>query len=174
VLGGKEETEERLIISSTLDAIENSTGQRPLGWLSPALQETFNTPDILSELGVKYLCDWCCDDQPFPMKVKKGTMISVPYSLELNDIPAFIDQNLTPPQFCEMIIDQFDTLYKDGAETARVMCIALHPFLIGQPFRIGWLDKALQHIRSHENVWFARGRDIAAWYYEKYLGFEFP
>jgi len=174
LLGGKKEAEERSIISSTLDAIEQRIGQRPLGWLSPALQETFNTPDILAEQGVKYLCDWCCDDQPFPMKVAKGTMISVPYSLDLNDIPAFIDRHLTPAQFYEMIIDQFDTLYGEGIDQAHVMCIALHPFLIGQPFRIGWLDKALRHIKSHEGVWFARGRDIAQWYYERYLGLQFP
>jgi allantoinase len=174
LLGGKGEAEERSIISTTLHVIEKSCGQRPLGWLSPALQETFNTPDILSEEGVKYVCDWCCDDQPFPMNVKKGTMISVPYSLELNDIPAFIDHHLTPAQFREMIVDQFDTLYREGAEQARVMCIALHPFLIGQPFRIGWLDKALKYIKGHEDVWFVRSRDIAAWYYEKYLGLPFP
>jgi len=169
LLGGKSEAEERSIVSATLDAIEKSSGERPLGWLSPALQETFATLDILAEEGVKYVCDWCCDDQPFSMRVRKGTMISVPYTLELNDIPAFLDHHLTPVQFYEMIVDQFDTLYREGEEQASVMCIALHPFLIGQPFRIGWLDKALQHVRACEDVWIARGRDIAEWYYEKYL-----
>lgn len=145
---------------------------RPRGWLSPELMETFNTPDILAEEGIKYLCDWCNDDQPFPMKVKRGSLISIPYSLDINDIPVFIDQHLTPRQFYEIIKDQFDTLYQEGINQARIMGIGLHPFLIGAPFRIGWLDKALQHIKSHKDVWFATGWEIANWYYENYMDIE--
>jgi allantoinase len=170
LLGGRTESEERQIIRTTLDVIEEAVGERPIGWLGPALQETFNTPDILAEAGIKYLCDWCCDDQPFQMKVKKGTLISIPYSLDLNDIPAFLMHHMTAEQFYQMIRNQFDTLYEEGASLPRIMCIALHPFLIGQAYRIGWLDRALQHIKSHENVWITQGCEIAAWYYEKYLG----
>jgi peptidoglycan/xylan/chitin deacetylase (PgdA/CDA1 family) len=170
LLTGLSEAEERQIITTTLDVITKAIGERPLGWLSPALQESFGTPDILAENAVKYLCDWCCDDQPFPMKVKNGSLISVPYSLDLNDIPAFIGQKLTPQQFYEMIKDQFDTLYREGVDQARVMCIATHPFLIGMPYRIGWLDKALEYIKAHKDVWFTTSGAIASWYYEKYLG----
>ncbi|MFC1910566.1 polysaccharide deacetylase family protein, partial [Chloroflexota bacterium] len=170
MLGGSSEEEERRIIRTSLDVIAGTTGKRPLGWLGPALQETFKTPDILAEEGVKYVCDWVSDDQPFRMNVKKGTLISVPYSVDINDIPSFIYYHKTPQQFHDMIKDQFDTLYKEGAEQARVMCISLHPFLIGQPFRIGWLDKALQYIKSHEDVWCTTSGDIAGWYYEKYMG----
>jgi allantoinase len=170
LLGGKSEAEERQVISTSLEAIGRAVGETPLGWLGPALQETFRTPDILAEAGIKYLCDWCCDDQPFPMKVKTGTLISVPYSIDLNDIPAFVYHHITSEQFFQMIKDQFDTLYREGLSQARVMCIALHPFLIGQAYRIPWLDRAIQHIRSHEQVWFATGREIAGWYYENYLG----
>jgi allantoinase len=169
LLSGLSETEEKQIITTALDVITKAVGKRPLGWLSPALQETFNTPDILAENGVKYLCDWCCDDQPFPMKVKKGSLISVPYSLDLNDISAYIIQHLSPQQFYEMIKDQFDTLYQEGAKQARVMCITTHPFLIGMPYRIGWLDKALEYIKSHKDVWFTTSGEIASWYYENYM-----
>ena len=148
LLGGKTESEERQIIHTTLDVIEEAVGERPIGWLGPALQETFNTPDILAEAGIKYLCDWCCDDQPFQMRVKKGTLISIPYSLDLNDIPAFLMHHVTAEQFYQMIRDQFDTLYAEGATEPRIMCIALHPFLIGQAYRIGCLDRALQYITS--------------------------
>jgi len=172
LLGGKQEAEEREIINTTLDVIEKAVGERPIGWLGPALQETFNTPDILAEAGVKYLCDWCCDDQPFQMKVRNGTLISVPYSLDLNDIPAFLMHHMTAEEFYRMIRDQFDTLYREGSSQPRIMCIALHPFLIGQPYRIGWLDKALQHMRLHKDVWYTQGREIAAWYYRDYLGME--
>lgn len=169
LLSGLSEAEERQIITTTMDVITKAVGKRPLGWLGPALQESFNTPDILAENGVKYLCDWCCDDQPFPMRVKKGSLISVPYSLDLNDIPAFIMQKLTPQQFYEMIKDQFDTLYREGVDQARVMCIAIHPFLIGMPYRIGWLDKALEYIKAHKDVWFTTSGEIASWYYENYM-----
>lgn len=170
LLTGLSDAEEREIISTTLDVIERSAGKRPLGWLGPALQESFNTPDVLAEQGVRYLCDWCCDDQPFPMNVKKGSLISLPYSVDLNDIPAFIGQKMTAPQFYEMIKDQFDTFYREGSEQARVMCIALHPFLIGMPYRIAWFDKALEYIKSHEDVWVTTSGEIAGWYYENYMG----
>ncbi len=170
LLSSLNDAEERQNITTTLDVITKAVGQRPLGWLGPALQETFNTPDILAEEGVKYLCDWCCDDQPFPMKVKKGNLISIPYSTDLNDIPAFVNHHLTPEQFYEMIKDQFDTFYQEGVNQARVMCIAVHPFLVGLPFRIGWLDKALKYITSHDDVWLATSGEIAKWYYENYMG----
>ena len=170
LLGGMSEGDERQIISTALEVVRRAVGEPPLGWLSPALQETFNTPDILAEAGIKYLCDWCCDDQPFRMNVKKGTLISIPYSTDLNDIPAFVYHHRTPQQFYQMIKDQFDTLYQEGASQARVMCIALHPFLIGQAHRIGCLEKAFQYIKSYKDVWFTTSREIAAWYYENYLG----
>lgn len=169
-LNGKSEEEERRIITTTLDVIAEATGRRPLGWLSPALQETFKTPDILAEAGVRYLCDWCADDQPFPMKVEKGTLVSIPYSQDINDIPAFVRRNLTPSQFYDIIRDQFDTLYQEGSVQGRVMCIALHPFLTGQPFRIQWFDKILQYMKGHEKVWFATCFEIADWYYSEYMG----
>ncbi len=78
LLANLSETEERQIITKSLSTITQATGQRPKGWLSPALTETFNTPDILAEEGIKYLCDWCNDDQPYPMKVRKGSLISIP------------------------------------------------------------------------------------------------
>ena len=169
LLGGKTEDEERQIIITALEVLEEAIGRPALGWLSPALQETFMTPDILAEAGIKYLCDWCCDDQPFPMHVRSGHLISLPYSTDLNDIPAFIYHHMSPEQFCAMIKDQFDTLYREGDQQARVMCIALHPFLIGHAYRIPWFDKALQYIKTFEDVWFATAGEIAAWYYENNL-----
>lgn len=170
LLAGLSEDEERRVIGSSLDTIAKAVGQRPVGWLSPGLTETFNTPDILAEAGIKYLCDWCNDDQPYPMKVKKGNFISIPYSREINDIPIFISHHLTASQFTEIVSDQFDCLYREGAGQARIMAIALHPFVIGTPFRIASLDRALRYIKSHQNVWFATGWEIARYYYENYLG----
>jgi len=170
LLGGKSEAEERKIIKTTMDVITKAIGWRPIGWVGAALQETFNTPDILAEEGIKYVCDWTCDDQPFPMKVKTGSLIAMPYTLDLNDIPAFIDHHRSPKEFYEMIKDQFDTLYQEGSSQARIMSIAVHPFLTGLPYRIAWLDKALQYIKGFKDVWFTTSGEIANWYYEKYMG----
>ncbi len=174
MLAGKSAAEERDIIRTAMDVISDATQQRPIGWIGAALAETFDTPDILAEEGIKYVSDWVCDDQPFPMNVKTGDLISMPYSLDLNDIPAFIMQGLTPKQFYEMIVDQFDTLYREGASQARVMSFCVHPFLMGQPYRIAWLDKALEYMKDFDDVWFATSGEIARWYYEKYLGIQLP
>lgn len=151
-----------------VQTIEKHTGQMPKGWLGPALTETFNTPEILSKLGLTYLLDWCNDDQPYPLKTENGKMISVPYSIEINDIPIFVGKNTTGEEFYQMLIDQFDTLYEEGIENPRVMAIALHPFVISQPFRIKYLEKAIKYIKKHENVWFTTSDEIADWYFANY------
>ena len=165
---GMELEEERRYLTEVVDTIKRATGKQPRGWLGPALTETFNTPDLLAELGVEYILDWCNDDQPFPMKVKQGRMIGVPYSIEVNDIPAFVGKGYTAEQFAQMIVDQFDQLYAESAQSARVMCVALHPFLVGQAFRHKHLARALRHVASHRDAWLATSDEIADWYYEKY------
>ncbi len=163
------EDEERKVIRATIQDIGDAVGRRPEGWLSPALSETFNTLDILAEEGIRYVCDWCNDDQPYPMRVKQGTLISIPYSVEVNDLPVFLSYHFSPDQFCQIIKDQFDVLYQEGTRNGRVMAIALHPFLMGQPFRSKYLDSALQYIVNHPHVWVATGSEIANWYYEHYF-----
>jgi peptidoglycan/xylan/chitin deacetylase (PgdA/CDA1 family) len=159
---------ERQYLSEVVSSIERGTGQRPKGWLGPALTETFETPNILAELGLTYVCDWCNDDQPFPMRVKQGKMISVPYSIEVNDIPLFIGKSLSGEDFYQILVDQFDTLYQEGAENGRVMSVALHPFILGQPFRIKYLQRALAYITSKPDVWVTTSDEIADWYYRHY------
>lgn len=163
------EEDERQIIKTALRTITTAAGKQPEGWLSPGLMETFNTLDILAEQGIKYVCDWCSDDQPYRMKVKKGNLVSIPYSLDINDLPAFLRFLKTPEDFYEMIKEQFDVLYEEGASSGKVMAIALHPFVIGQPHRIKVLDKAMRYVRRHKDVWFATGSEIANWYYQHYL-----
>jgi allantoinase len=167
-LSGMDEQQERETIQGVVRTITEATGQAPRGWLGPGLAETHNTPDLLAEAGITYLADWCVDDQPFPMRVKGGRMLSVPYSQELNDLPAFLRKNLTPEQFHRMVCDQFDILYEEGAQSGRVMAIALHPYLSGHPFRSRWLDRALEYITGQKEVWLATGGEIADWYYANY------
>jgi allantoinase len=157
---GIDEEQEREIILDVLNTIEQSTGKKPKGWLSPALSETFNTPDILAEEGIEYVANWVNDEQPYPMKVRKNSLISIPYSIEMNDIPSFLDLGRSPEEFGQMIMDQFDVLYEDGATSARVMSICLHPFLIGHPFRSKYFAKALEYITGHDGVWVTTGGEI--------------
>jgi peptidoglycan/xylan/chitin deacetylase (PgdA/CDA1 family) len=160
--------DEQRIIREVTETITLSTGKKPKGWLGPGLIETFDTPDLLAAEGYEYVCDWGCDDQPVPMRVKGGRMIVVPYEQGINDINSFLRRNHTPEQYLRMVCDQFDTLYEEGARGGRVMAIPLHPFIIGFPFRIRYLDKALEHICSHKDVWRATGWEIAEWFYKNY------
>jgi allantoinase len=172
LLAGLSEAEERQVIASSLDAIAKAIGQRPKGWRSPGMTETFNTPDILAEEGIRYISDWYNDDQPYPMKVKSGSLISLPASSDNSDLRTLDVLHLTPAQFYEVIKDHFDTLYREGVNQPRVMGISLHPFVIGTPSRIGCLDKALQYIKRHKDVWFATGWEIVSWYYDNYMNME--
>lgn len=167
-LSGMDEQQERDIIRTVLRTITEATGVTPRGWLGPGMTETHQTPDLLAEAGIIYLGDWCVDDQPFPMRTRAGRLISIPYSQELNDIPAFMRRNLTPEEFYRVVCDQFDVLYEEGAHSGRVMALALHPFLSGHPYRAKWLDRALDYITSRKDVWLTTGGEIADWYYKHY------
>ena len=169
LFAGQSEAEERALIKDVVTTISKSVGKAPRGWLSPALSETMRTLDILAENGIEYVGNWVNDDQPYPMRVKKGSMIAMPYSVEINDIPALLDLHQSPETFGQMICDQFDVLYEDGAQTGRVMSICLHPFLVGYPHRSKYFAKALHHITSRQEVWLTTGGAIVDWYKEKYL-----
>lgn len=164
LLANLSEADEREHISSVVDTIRQGTGTAPRGWLGPALTETHNTLDLLAEAGIEYVCDWVNDEQPYPMRVKSGSMISIPYSSEINDIPAILDGKQSAAAFGQMIKDQFDVLYEDGAKTGRVMSICLHPFLIGHPFRAKYFADALKHITSRQEVWVTTASEIVGHY----------
>ncbi len=169
LLNGLEEDAERALIDEVLSATEQATGRKPKGWLGPYLSETYNTPDLLAEAGIEYLCDFCCDDQPFPMKVRKGSLLSMPYSVECNDLPVFLNAGMSAEAFGQIIKDQFDVLYAEGETNSRVFPICLHTFIIGQPFRSKHLEDAYKYITSHDNVWLATGGEINDWYRANHL-----
>lgn len=162
--------EERALISESLARIAKATGKRPVGWLGSGLQETWNTVDHLLAEGCIYVADWVNDDQPYALELEAGKLVSVPYSYELNDLAAIVRSKYTPGEFERMIKDQFDVLWREGAESGRVMAICLHPFLIGHPHRIGALDRALEHIGRFDGVWKATGEEIARHYLETLKG----
>jgi allantoinase len=158
------EDAERQLIGNTLDTIERHTGKRARGWLGPALTETDNTLDLLAEAGIDYVADWCNDELPYAMKTRNRSIVAIPYTLEIGDIPVFLTHGRSGEDFYRMIVDQFDTLYEEGTRIPRVMSIALHPFLSGHPFRARHLERALAHIRGHDSVWLATGGQIVDWY----------
>jgi allantoinase len=165
---GMSPDDERETLRRMTETIERHTGSRPRGWLGPALTETFDTPALLAELGYDYVCDWCNDEQPYPLRVPGARMISLPYSIEVNDIPLLVTKGMTGPDFERALVDQFDGLYAAAADTGLVMAIPLHPFLVGHPFRLKYVDRALAHIAGHEGVWLTTGDEIADWYLDRH------
>jgi allantoinase len=156
--------QEKQVIHDTLARIEQAAGKKPVGWLGAGLQETWNTLDYLVEEGCIYVADWINDDQPYLMNINGKRLVSLPYSFETNDTPAFLSQKYTAGEFQQMICRQFDTLYREGAESGRVMAIALHPYITGVPHRITALDAGLDYICQHEKVWKATGQEIVRYY----------
>jgi allantoinase len=155
---------EREYIHQTLAKITEATGKRPAGWLGSGLYETWNTLDYLVEEGCRYVSDWVNDDQPYMMDIGGKPLTYLPYSFETNDSSAIGRNQYTPGEFERMMKDQFDVLYREGADSGRVMAICLHPYIIGQPHRIGALDRALEYICSHTGVWKATGSEIVDHY----------
>jgi peptidoglycan/xylan/chitin deacetylase (PgdA/CDA1 family) len=158
--------QERELIARSREVLTAATGRPPAGWLGPSISESANTPGLLAEAGFTYTADWCNDDQPFRFEVPSGKLFAVPYSFDVNDFEVIVEQRHTAWEFERVGRDQFDALYEDAksADTGVVMCIALHPFCIGQPFRIKYLDQMLSHITSFGGIWAATGSEIAQYY----------
>ncbi len=151
--------QERAAIKEVFATIGEATGKRPRGWLGSGLAETWNTLDYLVDEGCEYICDWVNDDQPYVMDINGRRLVSIPYSWESNDILIKSDK-ISTDAFELIMRRQFDVLYREGAQSGRVMCIALHPFIIGVPHRIDALDRVLDYIVSHDDVWVTTASEI--------------
>ena len=147
-----------------MQALTRAIGQAPVGWLGPESGESTRTPQLLAELGIRYVCDWVNDEQPYPLKVPRGELYALPIALPVDDVNALWDRRIDIDRYRGMIQETFDTLYSEGAKNGRLLVLHLHPWLIGQPFRIGCLDAALRHIVRHQGVWAAAGPEIIDWY----------
>jgi peptidoglycan/xylan/chitin deacetylase (PgdA/CDA1 family) len=158
------EADEREVIRRTINLIKETTGQTPRGWMGPGLGETFNTPDVLAEEGIEYVADWVNDDLPYAMKVKSGSLISIPYTLEINDITIYLIQQHRSSEIFERARDQLDTLYRESANGARVMAISVHPYITGVPHRIKYFDQIFEYIKQNTEVLFMTGSEILDWY----------
>src|SRR5262245_3448751 len=139
---GYSEDEERAVIAHCSEIHQRLTGRKLRGWFSPAASFTVHTPDLLAEVGITYWCDTYHDDQPTPIKVKRGELISIPYAMDINDAMIY-RQPVEAEEFAQMIVDHFDTVYREGETAGRVMSVALHPYMMGSPQRVKHLDRAL-------------------------------
>ena len=145
--------QERALLADCAQRIAVAEGVAPRGWLSPWIAETVATPDLLVETGYKYTLNWCHDDQPLPMQTRSGPLWSIPYPQELNDIPMIAVRQLDIAAFAQMIENQFDEMLRQSAQQPLVMGIALHPYLVGQPYRLKCLREALTRIRARGQAW---------------------
>jgi allantoinase len=153
---------ERKLIGDVTAAISRHEGRPPQGWLSPGVNPSVATPDLLQEAGYTYLMDWPMDDQPVWMKAGKGHILSLPYPHEVNDIPMIALHHGTAPAFADMVIDNFDEMLAQSSKQSLVYGIAIHTFLIGQPFRLRHFRRAMEHIARHrDRVWIATSGAIA-------------
>ncbi|KQU85634.1 polysaccharide deacetylase [Ensifer sp. Root31] len=158
---------EREDIQRTTQAIEGFTGRRPRGWLGPGLTETWETPDILVEEGYEYVCDWVLDDQPVRLKTRTGEIVNVPYTQECNDVAMMLIQHHPAPEYYQRGIDQFEQIYADSAESARVMALVVHPYIMGAPHRARYFRDLLGQIAAYDDVDFWTGEQILDWYAAK-------
>jgi peptidoglycan/xylan/chitin deacetylase (PgdA/CDA1 family) len=138
---------------------------KPRGWLSPARSESSQTPDLLAEAGVEYLCDWVNDDMPYVFRTKTRGLVAMPLSGDIDDAALLLGMHHDEDEFRLQVMDQFDLLYEEAAKHGgRIMSITLHPWAIGQPYRIGALERALGEIMRQPGVWPATGAEILdAW-----------
>jgi len=162
--GSWDERDEKGLLEMCKNRIQVESGQAATGWLSPWISESLVTPDLLVETGYEYTLNWCHDDQPIPMNTRSGkTLWSIPYPQEINDIPMIVARQMDGKDFAQMIIDQFDEMLKQSQMQPLVMGIALHPYIVGQPYRLRHLRKALEHIcdfRNNNMVWVTTPKQI--------------
>ena len=166
---GLSEEQERAMILDSMESILHHTGQQCMGYLAPALSHSEVTIDLFSELGGIYTCDLFHDDQPTPVHTRSGAkFVSIPYSLEMNDTIVYVVQKVEPRRYKQLLLDNFDRLYTEGADSGTVMCIPLHNYQVSCPHRLKALEEALDYITGHPDVWVATGKEIAQYYLDHY------
>jgi peptidoglycan/xylan/chitin deacetylase (PgdA/CDA1 family) len=158
------EPDQKAMVARSLDVIERFCGKRPLGWLGPGLTQTLETPEILAAAGIKYIGDWVYDDEPTMIRTAAGPLLTLPYTVELNDIPMMIIQHHESGYFARRAIDQFDRLYAEGEHRAKILALAIHPYISGQPHRMKYLEAIYEHARAFDGVVYWTGEEILHWY----------
>jgi allantoinase len=158
------EAEERQYIRQSIDTLATATGKKPAGWLGPEYGESERTPRLLAEMGIQYTCDWGNDEQPYSMTTPAGELYALPILSELDDVAMSFNRRVAINEWSDLIKLSFDVQYLEGAKNGRLVVVSVHPWCLGQPHRIKYLDQALGHMLSHSGVWKATGSEIVDWY----------
>ncbi|OWU84711.1 hypothetical protein ATO6_10225 [Oceanicola sp. 22II-s10i] len=158
------EDDERAVIAAALDKLSKFSGEQVLGWLGPGLGESYDTPDYLSELGIRYILDWVLDDQPCWMDTRNGPMINMPYNLELNDSPLYVIANFATGEFAKRLKKTLECFDAEPETGPKVLSLGLHPHLMGVPHRFGEFCDMLDLLMSHDDVAFVQGRQLIDWF----------
>lgn len=152
------------MIRQSVKVIREFTGKRPVGWMGPGLTETLDTPEHLVAAGIQYIADWVIDDEPCTIRTRGGELVTLPYSLELNDIAMMVVQHHPAGEFVTRTMDYFERVYREGRERAKIMAIAVHPYISGVPHRIKYFESVLRRLRKQKGVLFWNGAQILDWY----------
>ena len=161
--GGLSEQKEKELIAECTATITKHEGKAPTGWMSPWLSNSETTMDLLQEAGYRYVMDWTMDDQPIWIKTRGGRILSMPYPVEANDNRGIVWYRYTSSEFTDMLIDNFDEMLEQTQRDGHpLVCpISLHPFVVGRPYRIRQLRRALEHILKYKDrIWLTRPGDI--------------
>ena len=151
-------------IRKTTEVIKSFTGKAPRGWLGPGLTETWHTPDLLAQQGYDYVADWVLDDQPVRLKTTSRPIVNIPYTQECNDVAMMLIQHHKASEYLDRAVDQFDQIYADSKDSARVMALVVHPYIMGAPHRLKYYRKALEHAKKKKDVLFWTGEQIHDWF----------
>ena len=163
-----EPDKEREVIRETLRVYEEVVGRKAKGWLSSSLRCTPKTADSCAEEGLIFFTDLLNDDQPYLIRTPSGPIVSIPYSVEINDFMIFFRRGMSTSEASQVLQEQLDELYREGAESGRLMNVGLHPHVTGQPFRIRALREFLEYAKGLEDIWWATREEIATWYLENH------
>lgn len=158
------ELDQRAAIRETVEVIRKFTGRAPCGWLGPGLTETLDTPDLLAEAGVRYVADWVIDDEPCEIATAHGPLVTMPYTVELNDISMMMVQHHPASEFVTRCMDYFERVYAESKNRAKVMAIAVHPYISGVPHRIKYFETVFETLRKRKGVLFWTGERTLEWY----------
>jgi len=158
------EVEEKDYIQSSIDSLSRATGSAPAGWLGPEYGESDRTPRLLADAGIRYVCDWANDEQPYAMTAGGNPFFALPLLYDLDDVASLAQRKVTVADYQRRLIESFDVVHHDGAANGRVMALNWHPWLVGKPFRVSAVDEALEYMMAQGGVWAATGSEIVEWY----------
>lgn len=161
---GLTEQAETEMIADAVETVRGRLGQQMTGWLGPSLTTTERTPDLVAAAGMTYLADYLHDDEPVPVRVRRGSLVSMPYSLGINDSPVIGRVQHSAATFARLVTDQLDQLLEEGRQRPKIMAVCLHPYALSAPSRHRHLERVVASVAQHPDVWVASGGDIAARY----------